>query len=145
MFDIGLRSELLFGAPGDGAVRLGPALELRAADFAELDVALGAAILLPVWRGYPLLWSVLGGWSPLGPLRGEPLLVSTLAWGYRSYDHGGVYGFAAQLYVSGRVGPAGGEPLRWEVTGGIEIDLELLLLGPVMLLGRAQGAAPQSH
>ncbi len=145
LFDLGLRSELLFGTPGDGAMRLGPAFEVRAADLVELDLALGIAWLVPLWRGYPIVWSLLGGWSAIGPLRGEPLLVTTLAWGYRSYDHSGTYGFAAQLYVSGRVGPAEGSGRRWEVTGGVEVDLELLLLGPAILAGRAQGPAEESR
>ena len=143
-----VRSELLFGAPGDGAWRLGPAVELRSARWRNLEVGAGAGLLVPVLRGYPLVLTVLGSVEALGEWAGTPRAVATLAWGYRSYDHGGLYAFAAQLFVSGRVDvaePAGGAGRRVELLAGLEIDFELLALGPLVLAGKLQGPAIESQ
>ena len=142
-----VRSELLFGPPGDGAWRLGPAVELRSARWRNLEVGAGAGLLMPVLRGYPLVLTLLGSVEALGERAGAPRAVATLAWGYRSYDHGGLYAFAAQLFVSGRVDvaePTGGGR-RFELLAGLEVDFELLALGPAMLAGRFQGPAEESR
>ncbi|MDH5490708.1 MAG: hypothetical protein OEY14_01915 [Myxococcales bacterium] len=133
LWELQLRSELLFGAPGDEHLRIGPALELRSVDVETFEVGAGLALLLPVVRGFPIVLSALGGYG----WRSEPdasglFLVTTLAWGYRSYDWHGSYALALQPYLSGRMRLD--DPRHWEITLGVELDLEGILLIPILAL-----------
>ena len=128
LFEMGLRSELLFGAGASDQVRLGPALELRTADFDTGEVAGGAHLLLPVISGFPLGLSWLGGVA-FAPQRREPITVATVHLGYRSYNYHSIYGYGLAAYVGARVGL--GDQGGIEVTAGIEIDLAFLIAIPV--------------
>ena len=136
-----LRSELLFGAAGDEHVRFGPAIDLRANRFDSFEAAGGAALLLPVFRGYPFVITAGLGYA----FRRQPevdgaFFVGTIAWGYRSYNFHGRYGLGLQLYVSTRVGL---DEARYEITAGIEIDLEALFVIPIaMIVTAARGGPP---
>ncbi len=126
LIDTGLRSEVMFGAPGDEHFRVGPALDIRTADFHTLEGSLGAAVLLPIVRGFPIVLSASAGYAfRRDPQASGAIFVGTLAWGYRSYDFHGTYGLAFQVYCSARVHL--NEPSRYEVTAGIELDLEILV------------------
>lgn len=125
--------EVLFGAPGDEHVRVGPALDLRTAEFDTAEGAIGAAILLPLVRGYPAVLTAAVGWAKRrDPVEDGPIFVGTLAWGYRSYNFHAPYQIGMNLFVSSRVHLD--EPGRWEVTAGIEIDLEVLVAIPAMFI-----------
>jgi len=130
LFDMGLRSEVLFGAPGDEHVRVGPALDIRTATFRTIEAAAGGALLLPTWRGYPIVLTVGAGWAARRHAADSPIFVGTLAWGYRSYNFHGPYGFGLMGYVSARADL--GDPHGWEIVAGVEIDLEFLVALPVM-------------
>lgn len=128
-----LRSELLFGAPGDEHVRLGPALELRLQRFDAIEAGVGGAVLLPISRGYPFVLSGLVGYAfRRSPDVDGPFAVATLAWGYRSYNYHSFYGLGLQLYVSARAHLD--RQRGWEVTAGVEIDLAALLVIPVRFI-----------
>lgn len=128
-----LRMEVLFGAPGDEHARVGPALELRTWAFDTAEASVGAAVLLPIARGYPLTISATAGYAARsGPTPSGPIGVFTLTWGYRSYNFHGRYGLGLQIFVSGRV--RWDEPRQWEVTAGIEIDLEAMIAIPALFL-----------
>ncbi len=126
-----LRTELLFGAPGDEHFRVGPALDLRFQRFDTVEVAGGAAVLFPIARGYPLVLTAGAGYA----FRAQPqddggFLLGTLAWGYRSYNFHSFYGLGLQIYVSAR---AHLDDLgRYEITAGVEIDLAALFVIPAM-------------
>src|SRR4051794_34233796 len=47
-FSIGIRADVMYGAPKTGAWRFGPALEIRTTDFYTLEGALGAGVLAPL-------------------------------------------------------------------------------------------------
>lgn len=130
LFDMGLRSEVLFGAPGDEHARFGPAVDIRTATFRTIEAAAGAALLVPTWRGYPIVLTTAVGWAARRHDQSSPVFVGTLAWGYRSYNFHGPYGFGLMGYVSGRADL--GAPHGWEIIGGVEIDLEFLVAVPVM-------------
>lgn len=130
LFDMALRSEVLFGGAGDEHVRVGPAVDIRTATFRTLEAAAGAALLLPTWRGYPIVVTTGAGWAARRDQEDSPIFVGTVAWGYRSYNYHGVYGLGLMGYVTARADLAA--PHGWEIVGGIEIDLEFLIAVPAM-------------
>jgi hypothetical protein len=132
-----LRADWLWGHPSDRAVRFGPAVELRTANFSTLDGAAGATLLLPMHPGWPLQLSTLFGYSgrfrDYGP--SAPVFVGTAAFGYRSYNYHGRYGFGINFYATSRVDLH--STRGFEVTGGIEFDLQLGLLIPALMIKMA--------
>lgn len=126
LLEVGLRSELLFGAPGDWNFRLGPALELREVDGDSFEMSAGVAGLLPVVRGWPIVLTAAGGYAFRRDLGGSgPIFVGTFAWGYRSYNYHSRYGLAVAPYASARVHLD--DASRWELMFGVEVDLEALV------------------
>lgn len=132
-----VRADWLWGRPSDRSVRVGPALELRTADFSTLDGAAGGTLLLPMHPGWPLQLSTLFGYSGRFRNYGEsaPVFVGTAAFGYRSYNYHGRYGLGINFYATTRVDLHGTRGL--EVTGGIEFDLQLGLLIPALMIKTA--------
>lgn len=128
LFELALRSELLFGAATFGAVRAGPAIDLRTDDFVTAEAALGATLLVPVAPAYPFVLTAGAGWASRPGSADGPFVLGTLAWGLRSYNHHNAYGFGLELYVSGRVDLE--DSARWQITAGIEIDLLFLVAIP---------------
>lgn len=128
LFELAVRSELLFGPQTFGAVRAGPAIDLRTDDFVTAEAALGGALMLPVAAAYPLVLTAAAGWASRPEDADGPFALGTLAWGYRSYNHHAAYGFGLQLYVSTRLDLT--DTSRWQITGGIEIDLLFLVAIP---------------
>lgn len=136
-----LRMEVLFGAPGDEHARIGPALDLRTANFDTAEAAVGVAVLLPLARGYPLVLTAALGWAKRrDPIEDGPIFVGTLAWGYRSYNFHARYQIGLHVYVSSRVHLD--DPSRWEMTGGIEIDLQPMIAIPAMFVINAFRGGP---
>lgn len=143
LFETGVRSELLFGKPGDEHARIGPALDIRTANFDTIETTGGLGVLLPTWRGYPIVLTATAGWAERRG-RDNAVFAGTFAWGYRSYDFHDFYGLGLQAYVSSRVDLT--EPRGWEITGGVEIDLEALVVIPAgffkMLFSRGDPDEP---
>jgi hypothetical protein len=144
-----IRSELLFGQPGDEHLRVGPALEIREIDFDTFEVSAGAAVLLPLFRGYPIVLSALGGYALRRQRFGGdgPFVVATFAWGYRSYNWHHWWQIGLQPFISARVHLD--EPNGWEIVGGVEIDLAAIVGIPVlffkMLASRGHPDEPEEQ
>lgn len=132
LFELGLRSDLLFGEARPGRVRVGPAVDLRTEDFRTFEVAGGLAVLLPVESGFAFTMTAGAGWGARPEARDGPLALGQLAFGWRPYNYFSAYAWAVNLYAGARVQLM--EPRVWEVTAGIEVDLELLFVIPVMFL-----------
>ena len=132
MFETGLRSELLFGPARVDAWRAGFAVDLRTSDFVTAEAAGGAALLIPIASGFPLVLSGGAGWASRPGDDDGPIALATLAFGYRAYNYHHTYGFALQAYLSGRTWLD--REATWEITGGIEIDLAFTLGVPIMFL-----------
>lgn len=125
-----LRSELLFGAPGDEHFRVGPALDLRSQRFRTFEAAAGVAVLLPVARGFPIVLTLGAGYAFRDEdARKDSFFLGTLAWGYRSYNFHSRYGYGLQVYVSSRLDTDAGAV---EITGGVEIDFGIVVLPAIM-------------
>lgn len=130
LFELGLRTDLLFGEAHPERVRLGPMLDLRTEDFRTFEVAGGASVLLPLESGFAFTLSAGGGWGARPEGRDGPLALGVVAFGWRPYDYFSAYSWAVNGYVSTRVQLF--EPRVWEVTAGIEIDCEFLFAIPFM-------------
>lgn len=143
LFELGARVDALIGDDRPARVRLGPELEVRTAGFESVELAVGPALLLPLAGDFTVGVAALAGYAfrlprALAPARDGAVLAATLRLGYQPYDHYDPYAMGLHLYVSGRLGPL--EPERWEVLGGVEVDLELLFVTPVRALAMALSA-----
>lgn len=132
LFEMGLRSDLLFGEAHPARVRFGPALDLRTEDFRTFEVAGALAVLLPVESGFAFTLTGGGGWGARPEGRDGPLALGVLAFGWRPYNYFGAYSWAVNLYAATRVQLM--EPRVWEITIGFEFDAEILFVIPFMFL-----------
>ncbi|MBX3246003.1 MAG: hypothetical protein KF901_02335 [Myxococcales bacterium] len=132
-----IRVEALFGGRGDEHVRVGPAVDLRTRAFRSAEGSFGLGLLLPIARGYPIVLTATAGYAfrredALAGWGNGPIFVGTVAWGYRSYDFHDRYQLGFHVFISTRLHLD--EPSRWELTAGIELDLEMLFVVPARFL-----------
>ncbi len=141
-YDNVIRMDVLFGRPGDEHWRIGPAIDLRTTFRDSAEAAGGASLLIPIVRAYPLLLTVAGGWAVRRDPRPDgPVLVTTLAGGFRSYNFHGHYQIATHAFVTSRVHLD--DTSRWEIGVGFSLDLEALVALPVMaIITRARARDP---
>lgn len=130
LFEMGLRSDLLFGEARPARVRLGPALDLRTEGFRTFELAGGLALLLPVESGFAFTVTGGAGWGARPEGRDGALALGQLAFGWRPYNYFSAYAWAVNLYAGARVQLL--EPRVWEITIGLEFDLEFLFVIPFM-------------
>jgi hypothetical protein len=132
LFELALRSELLFGEDAIDVVRVGPAIDVRTGNFESFEGALGATLLLPVAEGWPL-WLTAGlGARARANDDHAAFALATLAFGFRPYNYLSAYGFGLGFYASARA-DLDATP-RYELTAGVEIDLEFLVVIPAMFV-----------
>ena len=132
LFEVALRSDLLFGEARPAQVRFGPAIDLRTEGFRTLELAGGLALLLPIDSGFALTVTAGAGWGARPEGRDGALALGQLAVGWRPYNYFSAYSWAINFYAGARAQLM--EPRVWEVTAGIEIDLEILFVIPVMFV-----------
>jgi hypothetical protein len=130
LFEVGLRSDLLFGEAHPTRVRFGPALDLRTEGFRTFEVAGALAVLLPVESGFAFTLTGGAGWGARPEGRDGALALGQIAFGWRPYNYFSVYSWAINLYAGARVQLI--EPRVWEITAGLEFDLEFLFVIPIM-------------
>ncbi len=138
--EVTIRTDVLFGRPGNRRFRIGPALDLRSVDFATIEYAAGAMLLIPTHPGWPIQLSTLAGYANRSHrldanARSGAIFVATAAFGYRSFNYHGHYGLGINFYASGRVHLD--DPSAYEITGGIELDFLLAAVVPVMMVRMA--------
>lgn len=130
LFEMGLRSDLLFGEAHPARVRLGPALDLRTEGFRTFEVAGALAVLLPVEQGFAFTVTGGAGFGARPEGRDGALALAQIAFGWRPYNYFSAYAWAVNLYAAGRVQLI--EPRAWEITIGLEVDFEFLFVIPFM-------------
>jgi hypothetical protein len=126
---VGLRGDAMYGWPRPKSFRIGPAFELRTMSLDSLEAAAGAGILIPMPGDLPIgLTGLLGGVVRKGDeLKDGLVAIGTATWGVRSYNYQHWYGYALNLFFSGR------KQLNDEViefTGGIEVDIVFTTIIP---------------
>lgn len=130
LFEMGLRTDLLFGEARPAQVRFGPALDLRTEGFRTFELAGALAVLLPIDSGFALTLTGGAGWGARPEGRDGALALAQVAFGWRPYNYFSAYAWAVNLYAGTRVQLM--EPRVWEVTVGVELDVELLFVIPFM-------------
>lgn len=146
LFELAIRAEALFGERFADRLRVGPALDVRTANFRTIEVAGGGMLLVPFGWGFAMTVMAGAGYAIRDPYqpsvdRHGAIAVATLALGYRPYDHFDPYGHGISLYASGRAAFAGWE--SWEAVIGLEVDLEFVVWSPVaMVVTAASGGDP---
>lgn len=140
-FESHLVADVLFGPRLADEVRVGPSLELRTNDFATAEVTLGGSVLLPIAPALPIVLTAALGYASRrdDALAGAEVEgadgvfgLARVAFGYRPYDYFSRYAYGLQLYVDARRSVTG--PERWELSGGIEVDLEFAFVIPVLFV-----------
>ncbi|AKF11171.1 hypothetical protein [Sandaracinus amylolyticus] len=134
LFELALRAEALFGDAIADRARIGPAIDVRAANFRSIELAGGAMALLPIGSDFGITLMAGAGYAlrdPYEPMqdRHGAIALATLALAYRPYDHFDVYGHGVSLYASGRAAFARWE--SWEAVIGVEVDLEFVVWSPI--------------
>jgi hypothetical protein len=139
LFELAVRSEMLFGPASFGSFRAGAAIDLRTDDFVTAEAAGGVALLVPVAAATPVTLTAAAGWASRPGDADGPFALGTIAWGLRSYNHHAAYGFGLQVYVTTRVDLE--DASRWQLTAGIEIDLLFLVVIPALFVWRVATAS----
>ena len=75
--------------------------------------------------------SAIGGWGARPEDRDGAFVGGRLALGYRPYNYFSAYASGLNVYAAGRV-QLEGAPRAWEITVGVEVDLEMIFVIPVM-------------
>lgn len=135
VFALGLRGDVMFGAPTPRAARFGPWLSLRSDDVDDLALAGGVALQLPVTVDWPLILSA-GGVATVVPDARYGAL-GRVAFGPRSYNVHASYVMAGSVFVEARYFPGDGGA---DVIAGVDIDLRLLTIPAVILFEYLRGA-----
>lgn len=144
IFELALRADALFGDPVAGRARIGPAIDVRTATFGSLELAGGLIGLLPLGWDFALTLTVGAGYAFRDQGRDGAVAITTVTASFRPYDHFDAYGEAIGIYVGGRAGFAGWE--TWEITAGLEIDLELVFVAPIrFLITATRGGDPHEE
>lgn len=129
---LGFKADLMFGAPKPRAFRIGPAVELRTVDFASLEAAAGGGILIPLPGDCPIgLYGMIGAAARKNAPDGM-VGIGTVTWGFRGYNYHSWYGYALNLYGSGRKHIGDEDLVEW--TGGVEVDITFTTLVPLMAI-----------
>jgi hypothetical protein len=132
LFEMRLVVDSLFGTRRADRLRAGPFLDLRTADFKTAEAAVGGTLALPLGGSFVLAPSAGLGFATRRREEDGAIALARGWVGYRPYNYLAAYGYGLGLYVDVRTGFGG--PRRWEVTGGVEIDLEFVLGIPFMFL-----------
>lgn len=133
-FELRLSADVLWGAARANVVRVGPLLDLRTTGFASAEVAAAASLSLPLIQGFPLTPSAGLGYASRAGDRDAYFALGRLTFGYHAYNYLAPYAYALNLYADIRHDL--GTHNEWSITGGVEIDLEFLLVIPVMFIAQ---------
>ena len=120
-----LRGDVLFGRKRDRDASVGPYLEVASADLADLRLAGGGTLLLPLSEYIPLGLSA-GGYARKSEVGWEPGIATRLFFGARSYNFHSTYGIAGGLLAGVDYGL--GDSKEILIVIGLQIDGLLMTL-----------------
>src|SRR5687768_17225712 len=100
---LGSRGDILFGAAKPNRFRIGPAYELRTVDFFSIEGAAGGSMLIPLGvTDLPIVLTGLGGYAVRREGPETPMGIGIISWGWRGYNYHSAYGWALNVFFSGR-------------------------------------------
>ena len=120
-----LRGDVLFGRTGDRDAAAGPYVEVASADLADMRLAGGGELLLPITEYIPVVLSA-GAYARKNELGWEPGLTTRLFFGARSYNFHSTYGIAGGLLTGFDYGL--GDSKEVLIVIGLQIDGLLITL-----------------
>lgn len=130
-YSMGVVTDVLFGPRLPDRFRIGPTVDLRTRGFRTFEPTALVTAAIPTMSGFPLtVGAGLGPAFRVGIADGVQVC-GRVAWGFRPFDYYG-YGYGLQVFVDARRGVVGFD--RWDVTAGVEIDLEWLVFAPAMFV-----------
>ena len=132
IFELHLAADVMFGGARPNVVRVGPLFDLRTSDFATAEGALGVTLSLPLLQGFPLTISAGTGAASRRANPDALFVLGRVAFGYHPYNYLAPYAYALGVYADVRRDL--GAINLWQVTGGVEIDLEFLVAIPFMFI-----------
>ncbi len=129
-FYLGGQADVMFGRTSNASWGVGPMARIGSYRFSDLQLQLGASVLLPVHDYLPLVLS--GGLYSQrdGDLRTGGF--ASLYWGTRSFNYHGSYVMTGGLVLEAR--QTAGDGGEKTVLVGANIDLQAVLLPAVMLI-----------
>ena len=113
------------------------------------ELAGGGMVLVPFGWGFGMTVMAGAGYAIRDPYDGGgdrhgAIALATLALGYRPYDHFDPYGHGISVYASGRAAFAGWD--AWQITAGVEVDLEFVFWSPFAFAATAlSGSDPHEE
>jgi hypothetical protein len=135
VFELKLAADLLFGGPRPNVARVGPLVDLRTGDFRSAEAAGGISLSLPLFQGFPLSISAGLGYANRRAETDSAFALGRVTFGYHPYNYFNAYAYALDFYIDTRI------DLRregvWQLTAGLEIDLEFVIVVPVMFVVRS--------
>lgn len=131
--DLGLVADVTFGRAKPKAFRIGPAIELRTANFQTLEAAVGPAVLLPLpGELYIGLYGLVGAAARKKAPDGMTG-IGKVTFGFRAYPYNSWYGYGLNFFGSGRKALNTDENLV-EWSGGVEVDVEFTVVTPLLFM-----------
>ncbi len=142
VFHLGIRSDVLFGRSNVSSFGFGPYAEVATHAFDEIQFGAGAATLLPILDGFPIVVSA-GAYGRYARVIGlEPGVAASLFWGPRSFNHHNAYNMAGGLLAQFRYGlGASGET---SIVICAQLDVVALSLPVQFLVNALRGGSPDT-
>jgi hypothetical protein len=143
VFQMGICGDVLFGRSNVSSFGFGPYCEVLTHAFDEIQFGTGAAALLPIIDGIPLVLSA-GAYGRYAPVTGiEPGIAGSLFWGLRSYNHHNPYNMAGGLLAQFRYGlGASGETA---IIISAQLDVVALSLPIQFIVCAIRGGSPDTR
>jgi hypothetical protein len=140
---LGVRGDVLFGRSNVSSFGFGPYAEVATHAFDEIQFGSGAATLLPIIDGFPLVLSA-GAYGRYNRVFGlEPGVAASLFWGARSFNHHNAYNMSGGLLAQFRYGlGASGET---SIVICAQLDVVALSLPVQLLIHALRGGSPDTR
>jgi len=143
VFHLGARGDVLFGRSNPSSFGFGPYAEIATHAFDEIQFGTGAATLLPIIDGFPIVLSA-GAYGRYARFFGlEPGVAASLFWGARSFNHHNAYNMAGGLLAQFRygLGPSG----ETSIVICAQLDVVALSLPVQFLINALRGGSPDTR
>ncbi|MET0285062.1 MAG: hypothetical protein ABW352_11345 [Polyangiales bacterium] len=129
---LGLVGDVTFGAAKPKSFRFGPTIELRTVDFASLEAAAGAVLLVPLPGELAFGLHGLIGAAARKDAPDGMVGIGKVTWGFRGYPYNHWYGYGLNLYGAGRKHIGDENLIEW--TGGAEVDVQFTAIIPLLAI-----------
>lgn len=144
VFHLGVRGDVLFGRSSVSSFGFGPYAEVATHAFDEIQFGTGAATLLPIIDGFPIVLSAGAyGRYDRAVFGLEPGVAASMFWGARSFNHHNAYNMTGGLLAQFRYGlGASGET---SIVICAQLDVVALSLPVQLLVNALRGGSAETR